>query len=522
MADLLERLRAALADRYAVERELGSGGMAVVFLAQDRRHGRLVAVKVLRPELAQSLAAERFLREISIAARLTHPNILTLIDSGEAGGLLYYIMPFVDGESLRSRLARERQLPLEESLRIVREVGDALSYAHSLGVVHRDIKPENILGASGRPVVADFGIAQAVSGAGGARLTESGLAVGTPSYMSPEQATGAEQVDSRSDIYSLACMLYEMLAGLPPYSGATPQAILARKVTEPVPGLRVVRDAVPPVVEASIMKALAKVPADRFATVSGFLDALAGRGFTPPPLPAARRRRLVLLAAGGGLTLLAGGYALLGRWSGDAEPVRATFTQVTSAPGVEWFPSLSPDGRWLVYSGEGSGNRDIYLQSVGAENAINITKDSPDDDDQPAFSPDGERIAFRSERDGGGIFVMGRTGDAVRRVTRRGFHPAWSPDGAALAFADEKIELNPQNANVTSALWVVTLATGELRQAFAGDAVTPSWSPHGLRIAYTHRLSLAVDRGVWTVPAGGGAPVAVTRDVARLEPGLVP
>ncbi len=276
----LEQLRTALAGRYRIERELGHGGMAVVFLAEDLKHRRRVAIKVLRPELARSLGSARFLREIEIAAGLNHPHILPLHDSGEAGprgpdlpALLFFVMPFVEGESLRDRLTREKQLPLEDALRITRAVADALAYAHRLGIVHRDIKPENILLQAGHPVVTDFGIASALSAAASGRLTDPGFAVGTPTYMSPEQSVG-ETADPRSDLYSLACVLYEMLAGTPPYTGATAQAIHARKAIETVPRLRTVRDTVPEGVEEAIRTALAKVPADRFATAEEFALAL--------------------------------------------------------------------------------------------------------------------------------------------------------------------------------------------------------------------------------------------------------
>jgi serine/threonine protein kinase/tetratricopeptide (TPR) repeat protein len=280
-----ERLATALAGRYAIERELGRGGMALVFLAQDLRHRRFVAIKVLRPELSVALGAGRFLREIDIAARLTHPHILPLYDSGEADGLLYYVMPYVEGESLRDRLHREQQLPLHDALQIAAEIADALSYAHSLGVVHRDIKPENILFQAGHAVVSDFGIARAIRAAGADRVTETGIAVGSPAYMSPEQATGDRQPDGRSDLYSLACVLYEMLAGVPPYTGPTAQAIIARRLADPVPPLRTVRSTVPVAVEQAIMQALAKVPADRFATALAFAQALTKPAVVRPRVP---------------------------------------------------------------------------------------------------------------------------------------------------------------------------------------------------------------------------------------------
>src|SRR2546427_2191847 len=241
MPELEERLRIALADRYALERELGRGGMAVVFLARDPRHDRAVAIKVLRHEIAAALGAERFLREIQIAAKLHHPHILPLYDSGAAGDLLYYVMPYVEGESLRQRLDRETQLPLDDALAITRQVAGALAYAHSHDVVHRDIKPENILLESGEAVVADFGIARAITAASGDKLTQTGFAIGTPLYMSPEQAAGGGAIDGRSDVYSLGCVLYEMLAGYPPFFGGTAQAIIARHALDPVPPLRTAR-----------------------------------------------------------------------------------------------------------------------------------------------------------------------------------------------------------------------------------------------------------------------------------------
>src|SRR6266576_157455 len=310
MAELLARLRGALADRYAIGRELGHGGMATVYLAQDLKHGRAVAIKVLRPELAAALGAERFLREIEIAARLTHPHILPLHDSGEAGGFLYYVMPFVEGESLRDRLRREQLLPIEEAVRIAREVAAALSHAHAHDVVHRDIKPENILLSGGEAVVADFGIARAIVAAGAETLTDTGLAVGTPGYMSPEQATGAMQLDGRSDVYSLGCVLYEMLAGHPPFLGTTAQEILARHSLDAVPPLRTIRPELPPALERVVLKALAKSPADRWRSPAALSEAL-GPAVAPPSVTRRAARSIGLVAVGA--SLLAVGYALFSR-----------------------------------------------------------------------------------------------------------------------------------------------------------------------------------------------------------------
>jgi tetratricopeptide (TPR) repeat protein len=309
VAEQFERLQTALADRYAVQQELGRGGMATVYLAEDLKHHRPVAIKVLKPELAAVLGPDRFLREIELSARLTHPHILPLHDSGSADGLLYYTMPFVAGETLRDRLDREKQLPLEDALQIAREVADALGYAHSLGLVHRDIKPENILFESGHAVVADFGIARAITAAGGAHLTETGIALGTPAYMSPEQSTGEQAIDGRSDLYSLGCVLYEMLAGEPPFTGPTAQAIFAKRFTEPLPRVSVVRETVPAAVEAALGKVLARAPADRFATAQQFAAALAPQGARGAP-GVRRRRRLRVPAVIG--SLVVAGLAIAG------------------------------------------------------------------------------------------------------------------------------------------------------------------------------------------------------------------
>jgi serine/threonine-protein kinase len=288
MTDFVERLRTALRGRYSIERTLGEGGMAVVFLAKDERHDRSVALKVLRPDLASEIGAERFLREIKIAAKLTHPHVLPLYDSGEADGFLFYVMPTMEGRSLRERVDQERQLSLDEALRVTQEVASALDYAHRQGVVHRDIKPENILLHEGAAMVADFGIGKAVSAAEG-NITQTGMAIGTPAYMSPEQASAEYEVDGRSDLYSLGCVLYEMLTGEPPYTGPTAQAVIAKRFSAPVPHVNVVRDVSDPV-DMVVTRALARSPVDRFASAAEFAaalrDAQSGTLSTPEGVPA--------------------------------------------------------------------------------------------------------------------------------------------------------------------------------------------------------------------------------------------
>jgi TolB-like protein/tetratricopeptide (TPR) repeat protein len=335
----------ALHDRYTLERELGHGGMATVYLARDLKHEREVALKVLRPELAAVLGAERFLQEIRISARLDHPHILTLIDSGAADGFLYYVLPYVRGESLREKLTREKQLAIEEAVRIAIQVASALDYAHRQGVIHRDIKPENILIQEGEAVVADFGIALAVREAGGPRLTESGLSLGTPQYMSPEQATGGRELDARSDVYSLAAVVYEMLAGEPPHTGPTVQAVIAKLLTERPTRIRTVRDTVPEGIDTAVAKALAKVPADRFGGAAEFAAALTA--------PVARRsagwrRRPVAVAAS-----IAGAVALVAIaavWHPWRPPARAAAPRADAASvAVLPFDNLTgnPSDRYL-------------------------------------------------------------------------------------------------------------------------------------------------------------------------------
>ena len=362
--DLEARLKAALSDSYDIQRELGAGGMAIVFLAHDIKHDREVALKVFRPELASSMGGERFLREIHIAAKLSHPHILPLYDSGTADGFLYYVMPLVEGESLGDRIEREQQLPFDDALQITGEVADALNYAHSRGLVHRDIKPDNIMLSGGHAVVMDFGIARAVSAAGGDKLTQTGMAVGTPAYMSPEQAMG-EEVDGRADIYSLGCVLYEMLVGQIPFTGPTPQAVMARHSMEAVPRPQIVRDTIPDDLEDIILCALNKVPADRFRTAGEFAEALkavsaeatfvSGGSRVTRVRPRVRKRRPQLLTVGLvsagvlGLGLLAYQLGTGARGSGSRGDAPGLDSRSVA---VLYFEDLSSDGE-LGYFADG-------------------------------------------------------------------------------------------------------------------------------------------------------------------------
>ena len=525
MSATLERLGPALSERYRVERELGQGGMATVYLAHDLRHDRDVAIKVLHPDLGAALGGERFLSEIRTTARLQHPHILPLLDSGTADTLLYYVMPYVRGETLRTRLDRERQLPLDDALRIAREVADALHYAHSIGIIHRDIKPENILLQSGHALVADFGIALAVQQAGGQRMTQTGLSLGTPQYMSPEQAMGEKTVDARSDIYALGAVTYEMLVGEPPFSGPTVQTIVAKVLTERPITPRALRDTIPPAAEAAILTALAKLPADRFASAERFAEALASRDVpaAPPPLApnvaagttAARpaRARGVFVAAGTIIALGAVAAAWwLGRRSASAEPAWTSFTQLTDAAGVENSPSLSPDGQSFAYSSRARGSWDIYVQRVGGRNPVVVAGDSIADELWPAYSPDGRQIAYSLA--GGGIFIVGATGESARRLTSFGSNPTWSPDGKRIAFGSEGVT-TAYNVNGTGTLWTIDASGGEPRRLDANgvaELYQPAWSPSGKRIAvWTTRGG---QRDLETIPADDGPRVRVTNDAA--------
>jgi eukaryotic-like serine/threonine-protein kinase len=519
-----ERLTAALADRYRIERELGQGGMATVYLGHDLRHDRDVAIKVLHPDLGAALGGERFLSEIRTTARLQHPHILPLLDSGAADTFLYYVMPYVSGETLRSRLERERQLPIEDALRIAREVADALGAAHALGIIHRDIKPENILLQGGHALVADFGIALAVQHAAGQRMTQTGLSLGTPQYMSPEQAMGEKTLDARSDIYALGAVTYEMLVGEPPFTGPTVQTIVAKVLTERPTSPRAVRDTVPAEVERAILKALAKLPADRFATAEKFAEALAEDGRSVggyvgsastgyrTAVPTYRRTALI------GVLLLA--TAALAAWLGgrSARPEAAwsAFTQLTDAAGVETSPSLSPDGESFAYASNARGSSDIYVQRVGGRNPVLVAGDSTVDEVWPAYSPDGRQIAYNHK--GGGIFVAGATGESARRITGFGSYPAWSPDGKHLVFSSEEVE-TPYNTLGTGRLWTIALSGGEARQISVDSSggrdfgiYQPAWSPGGGRIAYWSNVM--GQRDLETVSVSGGDRVKVTNDLA--------
>ena len=446
----LDQLTTALADRYEVEHEIGAGGMATVYLARDLKHNRKVALKVLKPELGAVLGVERFLSEIQVTANLQHPNLLPLFDSGEASGLLFYVMPYVEGESLRARLDREKQLPVDEAVRIAVAIAGALDYAHQHGVIHRDMKPENILLQAGQPVIADFGIALAVSNAGGARVTQTGLSLGTPQYMSPEQATGDRVIDGRTDIYSLAAMTYEMLTGEPPHTGTSAQAIIAKLMTEDVRPLTVLRRAVPPHVDAAVRHGLEKLAADRFATAGEFAAALTGaRPFlltgaaagaagagSPAMFGMTGRTRALVAALVAALAVVAIGGVGTTAWLATRPAPRAAAVafdiglpdSVALYGGGGTKLALSRDGSKLVFVGVKNGKIALYLRRLDDPVAQLIRGTelvSSGGNVSPALSRDGEWVAFEDNRvlkkvpvGGGTAQVVGDSGSGISWGTR--------------------------------------------------------------------------------------------------------
>ncbi|MBL0169823.1 MAG: protein kinase [Gemmatimonadaceae bacterium] len=407
----LDRLTAALADRYRIERELGAGGMATVYLAEDLKHDRRVAIKVLKPELAAVLGAERFVVEIKTTAAMSHPHILPLFDSGEADGFLYYVMPYIEGETIREKLTRETQFGIDEAVRITREIADALDYAHRRGIIHRDIKPENILLHDGRAMVMDFGIALAVSAAAGGRMTETGLSLGTPHYMSPEQATAEKEITPRSDVYSLASVLYEMLAGEPPHSGGSAQAIIMKIIAEPAQLVTQLRKSVPTNVAAALDMALQKVPADRFASAAKFAEALANPAFTTRGTAqltgatgSTRGVATPWFVATAAVALIATAVAGWGLLHPAPVPRVARFPlllpedQALFANSQATLATLTPDGRTLVYLGSEGAGRRLWVRPLDRLDATPLA--GTENADAPSVSPDGTRIAFLVYNDG--------------------------------------------------------------------------------------------------------------------------
>jgi eukaryotic-like serine/threonine-protein kinase len=546
-------------NHYTILELLGAGGMGEVYLAEDTRLKRRVALKLLPAELtANRDRLLRFEQEARAASALNHPNILTIYEIGQAESTHFISTEYVEGDTLRLHLSS--QMKLDEVLEICIQVASALAAAHAADIIHRDIKPENImLRRDGIVKVLDFGLAKLLAPRSTEIDTEdstrfqtsAGVVMGTASYMSPEQTRGFA-VDGRTDIWSLGAMLYEMATSRQPFEGKTPSDVIALILQkEPLP-LTHFSPEVPTELERIVRKALHKDKEERYQTIKDLLIDL--RNLRKELELSAQMERTVRPIIGTsdssvqstgaiahstssaeyifteikqhkrpaalilGPVIIASAVVLYLFFRHSALPKQAalpsaTFTQLTDQSGPEYFPSLSPDGKSFVYAGYASGNWDIYLQRVGGKNPINLTKDSPADDTQPSFSPDGESIAFRSEREGSGIFLMGATGESVKRLTNFGFNPAWSPDGKEIACADEGVLTPEARWNPNNRMWAFNVATGEKRQITKVDAVQPNWSPHGYRIAFQGRRNNA-QRDIWTVPAGGGEVVEVTNDAA--------
>ena len=434
MSTQTARLTTALAGRYRIERELGAGGMATVYLAEDLKHDRKVAIKVLKPELAAVLGAERFVVEIKTTAALQHPHILPLFDSGTADGFLFYVMPWIQGETLRTKLDRETQLGIDEAVRITTDVADALQYAHEHGVIHRDIKPENILLANGRPMVADFGIALAVSAAAGGRMTETGLSLGTPHYMSPEQATAEKEITARSDVYSLGSVLYEMLTGNPPHTGANAQQIIMKIISEPAEPVTKYRKSVPPNVAAAVAMAVEKLPADRFESAKAFADALGNSTFRTATSAHGqfaaggaqwKQRAALPLVVVAAIAITAAAWGWL-----KPEPVAPVLRFDLSTGAVPAMPNsdvaISPDGSMLAFVGETGTDTAIYLRRLDGEPGFQRLNGTESAIGTPGFSPDNQWLVFRRQRDGT-IVKVAVTGGGATTLTK--------PDGPLGSFA---------------------------------------------------------------------------------------
>jgi serine/threonine-protein kinase len=531
MPDAPSRLHDQLAGRYQFGRELGAGGMATVYLAEDLRHRRQVAVKVLRPEVAATLGPERFAREIEIAAQLQHPHILSVLDSGDAGGFLYYVMPFVDGESLRARLNRQGELAVPEAVRLLGEVADALAYAHAHGVVHRDIKPDNVLISGRHALVADFGVAKAVTEATGRHaITTAGVAIGTPAYMAPEQATADPHVDHRADIYALGVVGYEMLTGLPPFSGSA-QAVLAAQVTQEPPPVSQLRPAIPDGLAEIIARCLAKRPADRWQSareVADRLEALTTPSGSAPTgtrlVPAVRRSRVALLAGAAGALVALAAVALLALHRGRPSRVElGRATQLTFDPGLELDPALSPDGKLVAYAKGPPDRTRLFVRQVAGGQPVAVTPDSGPSQRQPEWAPDGSQLLYEA---GDSVYLTPALGGTPRLVgagldTRDGTGlryfttKAWAPDGRSFLFSRADTVL------------LQTLDGGQprvLARLSMGDPHSFTWSPDGRLIAFVVGNALFTlgasnfgnvgPNAIWVMPAAGGPPRKITQELA--------
>jgi eukaryotic-like serine/threonine-protein kinase len=516
---------------YEIRGLIGVGGMGEVYRGYDPRLARDVAIKLL-PEAAVHDAnrLERFHQEARAVAALSHPNVVTVYDTGQEGRTHYIVTELLGGETLRSRLKRGAIGP-SKAVEYAAAVANGLAAAHHKGIVHRDIKPENVfLTRDGGVKILDFGLAAllpeldpaySVNSPTLPRLTTPGTVLGTLGYLAPEQACG-RAIDHRADVFSLGAVLYEMLTGRSAFHGAKSVELLSAVMRdEPEPPSRL-NPQVPQALDSTVLRCLAKKPEARFQSaddlafhLAGFPGSSGSKGQAPAWTPNVRPQQLVagtVLAS----VLLVATYTLATRTrSRLGGSIAVAFQQLTDLPGEERQAQLAPDGASFVFVGDAAGNPDVWLQRVGGRNPVNLTADSPEADRAPAFSPDGQRIAFRSERDGGGIFVMGSTGESVKRLTDFGFDPAWSPDGKQVVFSDHEVG-SPWSRTGPARLWLASSLGGEVRQlTHRGDAVQPRWSPDGKRIAFWGLKEDGGQRDIWTIPSeasGEPARVAVTTD----------
>ncbi|HEU5180801.1 MAG TPA: protein kinase [Candidatus Polarisedimenticolia bacterium] len=523
---------------YKILEKIGAGGMGEVYAAEDLKLHRRVALKILPSGVTGDPARRaRFALEATAVAALNHPNIVTVHSVEEADGIHFITMELVEGKTL-SEILPKNGLPLRRFFDLAIPLADAVAAAHRTGIVHRDLKPDNILvGSDGRLKVLDFGLAKLeeaprkgaeASALPTRHLTEQGQILGTVAYMSPEQVEG-KPVDFRTDLFSLGIVLYEMATGRRPFQGDTQASMISSILRDSPSSATDLNPQLPRHLSRIIRHCLAKDPEERAQSAQDVRNQLADLRrevdsgvieATSTPSAAVPSRTLSWIA--GGLVVAvaavaAAGFFVLSRSRGSGPAARSaaglqgTQMKVTDQAGEEVTPSLSPDGKMVAYAGRASGNWDIYVQRVGGSNASNLTADSPDDDIEPAFSPDGERIAFRSKRDGGGIFVMGATGESVLRLSDFGFRPAWSPDGERIAVQTADFT-NPTGRPALSELWVIEVKTGKKQRIFEGDAVQPAWSPDGSRIAYWAIPLGGGQRDLWTIAAAGGTPVPVLQD----------
>ena len=506
---------------YRVETKVGQGAMGAVYAAFDTRLNRRVALKVLPAgQFDDPARKQRFIREAHAASGLMHPNIVTIHDIGSDRDMNFIAMEYIDGRSL-DQIIPPAGLPVRQALAYAVQIAGALTAAHAAGIVHRDLKPSNIMVTrEGLVKLLDFGLARVM------RLTEhdsgpltvEGEIMGTPSYMSPEQVRGSA-VDHRSDIFSFGTVLYEMVSGRCAFDRGTAVETMNAILNVDPAALFEGERTLPFAIESIILHCLEKAPEDRFQSARDLayaLEASAGPTGAVQPVTRPKKRLLRRVAwTGAAVAFYALAFLLAYLWVGaDRSPMSVqgrVFAPVTDDPGAELFPSLSPDGKSIVYAGKASGNWDIYLRRIGSDESVNLTADSTEDDTQPAFSPDGKQIAFRSGRDGGGVYVMRADGKGVRRLSDAGHNPAWSPDGKQIAYAEEGVERPEDRTGRLSQLWLVEPAGGRKRLLRKDDAVQPQWSPSGRHIAFW-AIDLDGHRDIWTLPAAGGQAVRITRD----------